>query len=198
MLKTAAAALVALSMLVPVTTASAEEEPAPQVDVVTVNGSGCPAGDADVRTDGRSFSIGYHTFLARAGGGSSPLDMRKNCQVNLRVSVPSGYTYGLARTTYHGYAHLQAGATALNRISIYIQGQSSTTTVNHPFTGPMSDEWDTSYQPGSAEIDWVPCGEQRNININAELRVAIGTADPDKLNFLIAESSRGTVRVRRC
>ncbi len=197
MLKTAAAALIALSMFVPVT-ASAEEEPTPRVDVVTVNGSGCVAGDADVRTEGRTFSIGYHTFLARAGGGSSPLDMRKNCQVNIRVSVPDGYTYGLSRTSYHGYAHLQEGATALNRLSIYIQGQSATTTVNHPFSGPVSDEWDTVYRPGNTDIDWVPCGERRNININAELRVTLGSADPDKLNFLIAESSRGTVRVRRC
>ena len=147
MLNTAAAALIALSMFVPVT-ASAEEEPtSARLDVVTVNGSGCPAGDADVRTDGRTFSIGYHTFLARAGGGSSPLDMRKNCQVNIRVSVPDGYTYGLSRTSYDGYAHLQEGATALNRLSIYIQGQSPTTTVNHPFSGPVSDEWDPSTGP---------------------------------------------------
>lgn len=197
MLNTAAAALFALSTLVPAGTA---EEPAPEpaIDVVTVNGSGCPAGDADVRTDGRTFSIGYHTFLARAGGGSSPLDMRKNCQINLRVTVPQGWTYGLARTSYEGYAHLQAGASGLNRVSTYLQGSSQTATVTHPLTGPFSDNWETHYRPNSSDIQWVPCGEQRNININAEVRVSIGSADPDRLNFAIVESSRGAVRVRRC
>ncbi|NKE63932.1 DUF4360 domain-containing protein [Lentzea sp. PSKA42] len=195
MLTTAAAALIALSALAP---ADAAEEPAPVLEVVTVNGSGCPAGDVDVKTNDRTFTIGYHTFLARAGGGSSPLDMRKNCQINIRVNVPQGYTYGLARTTYEGYAHLQDGATGLNRISTYLQGTSPTATVSQPFTGPFSDSWQTHYRPGSTEIQWSPCGERRNININAEVRVALGSADPDRLNFAIVESSRGVVRVKRC
>jgi hypothetical protein len=195
MLSTAAAALVALSALAP---ADAAQEPAAAIDVVTVNGSGCPAGDADVRTDGRTFTVGYHTFLARAGGGSSPVDMRKNCQINLRVTVPEGYTYGLARTTYEGYAHLQEGATGLNRVATYLQGSSATATVTHQFTGPFSDDWQTHYRPNSAAIQWSPCGAPRNININAEVRVTLGSADPDRLSFVIAESSRGAVRVRRC
>jgi hypothetical protein len=192
MLTTAAAALVALSALAPA------EQPAPFLEVVTVNGSGCPAGDADVQTDDRTFTIGYHTFLARAGGGSSPLDQRKNCQVNLRVNAPQGYTYGLARTTYEGYAHLQDGATGLSRISTYLQGTSPTATVTRTFTGPFSGDWQNRYRPDAAEIQWVPCGEKRNININAEVRVSLGSADPDRLNFAIVESSRGAVRVRRC
>jgi hypothetical protein len=195
MLTTAAAALVALSALVPADTA---EEPAPRIEVVTVNGSGCAAGDADVTTDGRTFTIGYHSFLARAGGGSSPVDFRKNCQVNIAVNVPDGYTYGLWRTTYTGYAHLQAGATGLNRVNVYLQGSSTGQTVDHTFTGPVSEDWQTSYRPGTEDVLWAPCGAQRNINVNAELRVNIGSADPDRLNFLIAESSRGTVRAKRC
>ncbi|ANZ34718.1 hypothetical protein BBK82_00115 [Lentzea guizhouensis] len=187
-----AAALLALSALVPVEA----EEPAPHIDVVTVNGSGCPAGDADVTTDGRDFTIGYHTFLARAGGDSSPTDFRKNCQVNIAVDVPDGYTYGLSRTTYTGYAHLHPGATGLNRVSVYLQGSSATDTVERSFTGPVSAGWQTAYRP--ADVLWAPCGTKRNININAELRVTLGSADPDRLNFLIAESSRGTVRVKRC
>jgi hypothetical protein len=195
MITTAAAALIALSALAPTEDAAA---PAPVLEIVTVNGSGCPAGDADVKTDGRTFTVGYHTFLARAGGGSSPLDQRKNCQLNIRVNVPQGYTYGLARTTYEGYAHLQEGATGLARISTYLQGTSPTATVSQPFTGPFSDDWALQYRPGPADVQWSPCGSPRNININAEVRVSLGTADPDRLNFAIVESSRGAVRVRRC
>ena len=70
--------------------------------------------------------------------------------------------------------------------------------MSHPFTGPFSDSWQTHYRPGPAEIQWAPCGERRNININAEVRVALGSADPDRLTFAIVESSRGAVRVKRC
>jgi len=194
MLSTAAAALFALSSLVPADAA----EVAPAVEVVTVNGSGCAAGDADVTTEGRTFTVGYHVFLARAGGGSAPTDFRKNCQLSLRVTVPDGYTYGLARTSYTGYVHLNQGATGLARVSTYLQGSSATRTVSRAFTGPVSDEWQLSYRPGAAETDWAPCGTQRNININAEVRVLLGTADPSRLNFANVESSRGAVRVRRC
>jgi hypothetical protein len=124
--------------------------------------------------------------------------MRKNCQINIRVNVPEGYTYGLARTTYEGYAHLQEGATALHRITTYLQGTTPNAVVNHPFTGPFSDDWQTQYRPAAADIQWSPCGSPRNININAEVRVVLGSADPDRLNFALVESSRGTVRVRRC
>ncbi|NGY60475.1 DUF4360 domain-containing protein [Lentzea sp. NEAU-D13] len=195
MLTTAAAALIALSALTPAEDAA---EPAPVLEIVTVNGSGCRAGDAEVTTDGRTFTVGYHEFLARAGGGSSPVDLRKNCQINIRVNVPQGYTYGLARTTYEGYAHLQEGATGLSRISTYLQGNSATATVSQSFTGPFSDSWETHYRPNSTDIQWSPCGSPRNININAEVRVSLGSADPDRLNFAIVESSRGAVRVRRC
>lgn len=192
MLTTAAAALIALSALAP-----AQDE-APVLEVVTVNGSGCAAGDADVKTDGRTFTIGYHTFLARAGNGSSPLEARRNCQISLRVNVPQGSTYGLARTTYEGYAHLQSGATGLSRVSTYLQGTSPTASVSQPFTGPFGGSWQTRYRPDSDDIQWAACGERRNINVNAEVRVVLGDADPDRLSFAIVESSRGAVRVRRC
>ena len=195
MLTTAAAALIALSALAPTEDAA---EPAPVLEIATVNGSGCPAGDADVKTDGRTFTVGYHTFLARAGGGSSPVDQRKNCQINIRVTVPEGYTYGLARTTYEGYTHLQQGATGLARISTYLQGTSPTAAVSRSFAGPFSDDWVTEYRPYPTDVQWSPCGSPRNININAEVRVSLGSADPDRLNFAIVESSRGAVRVRRC
>ena len=195
MLTTAAAALITLSALAPTEDAA---EPAPVLEIATVNGSGCRAGDADVQTDGRTFTVGYHEFLARAGNDSSPVDQRKNCQINIRVNVPEGYTYGLARTTYNGYTHLQAGATGLARISTYLQGSSATATVSQPFTGPFSDDWELLYRPSAADVQWSPCGSPRNININAEVRVSLGSADPDRLNFAIVESSRGAVRVRRC
>ena len=192
MLTTAAAALIVLSSPAPA------EAAAPFLEVVTVNGSGCPAGDADVTANGREFTIGYHVFLARAGGGSSPLEQRKNCQVSVRVTPPQGYTYGLARTTYEGYAHLQDGATGLSRVGTYLQGTSPTAVVSRSFTGPSSGEWQLRYRPDAADVQWVPCGERRNINVNAEVRVALGAADPERLSFAIVESSRGVVWTRRC
>ncbi|GLZ30974.1 hypothetical protein Lesp02_31630 [Lentzea sp. NBRC 105346] len=187
------AAMLALSTLVPADIAA----PA-QVEVVTANGSGCRAGTTDISTSGRTFTINYRAFLAQAGGGAGPVEFRKNCQLNLRVSVPAGYTYALARTSYRGFAHLEAGANALHRLNIYFQGMPQTTSVSFPFNGPRSDDWQTTYRPDVASIVWAPCGEARNLNVNAELRVNLGTSDRSRRSFMLAESSRGVVRTKRC
>ncbi|MBB5958630.1 hypothetical protein FHS29_005238 [Saccharothrix tamanrassetensis] len=163
---------------------------------MSVNGSGCPAGTADVSAGSTTFSVSYRAFVAHAGAGADAADSRKNCQLNLRVSLPPNHTYGLARTSYNGYAHLEPGATALHRINIYFQGSSNNTTLNFPFAGPMSDEWRSTYWPNPDDIVYSPCGGDRNLNINAELRVDLGTSDRAKRSFILAESSSGAVRTR--
>ncbi|WP_370947084.1 DUF4360 domain-containing protein [Amycolatopsis sp. cg5] len=192
MLTTAAATFLAVSsaMVTPVTPVT-DEVPV-GAEVVTVNGSGCPAGTAETSISGNTFSVSYRGFFAQAGGGASPVDSRRNCQLSVRTSLPPGYTYGLAATSYTGFAYLEAGVSALHRVSLYFQGTSSTVAVDRPFTGPLAGEWRSDYRP--AEIVYSPCGDSRNLNINAELRVA--TTDPAKRGFLVADASRGVLRAK--
>ncbi|SDZ00628.1 protein of unknown function [Amycolatopsis xylanica] len=190
MLTTAAATLLAVSSAV-VPATGTDEVPA-SVEVASVNGSGCPAGTADTSASGNTFSVSYRAFFAQAGGGANPADSRRNCQLSLRVSLPPGYTYGLAATSYTGFAHVEEGASALHRVSFYFQGTSPTVAVDHPFTGPLTGEWRSDYRP--AEIVYSPCGDDRNLNINAELRVR--TTDPSKRSFLVADASRGALRAK--
>ncbi len=195
MLTMAAATLLALSTVVTVDGTHGLDVPEPQtrIDVVVANGSGCPAGTAEISTHGRNFSISYHTFAAEAGSGVDPVDARKNCQLGIQVSLPPGYTYGLARSTYSGYIHLESGATALHRTGFYFQGSSDTTTLDFPFTGPITDQWRTTYRPAPHEIIYSPCGDRRNLNINSELRVDLGNSDRTKRNVIRADSSKGAV-----
>ncbi|GGP44668.1 DUF4360 domain-containing protein [Saccharothrix coeruleofusca] len=192
MLTTTAATLLAVSALIPIGSTADAEAPTPRVDVVTVNGSGCPAGTAEVSATGRTFTVSYSSFFAQAGDGADPVHLRRNCQLSIRVSLPANYTYGLARLSYNGFAHLEAGATALHRVSTYFQGTSPTTRLDTPFTGPMSREWTATYRPAPADIAYSPCGADRNLNINAELRVSPGNSDPSRRSFIAAESSSGT------
>ncbi|MEV0677758.1 DUF4360 domain-containing protein [Actinosynnema sp. NPDC050436] len=171
-------------------------EPPGRVEVVAVNGSGCPAGTADASVRGGTFSVTYDAFVARAGAGADPADARRNCQLSVRVDLPPGYTYGLARTTYSGYAHLEAGATALHRVSFYFQGSPVTTSVDFPYRGPMSDRWRSAYRPDPDEIVYSPCGGDRNLNINAELRVDVGNSNPAQRSYIRAESSQGSIQAR--
>ncbi|MQS17666.1 DUF4360 domain-containing protein [Streptomyces kaniharaensis] len=166
------------------------------IDVATVNGSGCPAGTAAVAVspDNTAFTVTYSSYLAQVGVGSKPTDFRKNCQLNLRVHVPQGFTYAIASADYRGFAHLEAGATAAQRASYYFQGQPETTYRTHRFSGPRDDNWQATDTVDIAALVFAPCGEQRNFNINTELRVGAGSSDPaSTTSFMTMDSTDGSI-----
>jgi hypothetical protein len=160
------------------------------VEVLTANGSGCPAGSADVTpsADNTSFTVAYDNYVARDGGGAEPTDIRKNCQLSLQVGVPQGFTFAIARADYRGYVYLRNGATASQNAYYYFMGESETTEVNNSFSGPISSRWHTSDVTAVAALVWAPCGEQVNLNVNTDLRVRAGTAESSR-NFISMDRS---------
>ncbi|RDI59018.1 DUF4360 domain-containing protein [Nocardia pseudobrasiliensis] len=166
------------------------------IDVVTVNGSGCPQGTAAVAVspDNTAFTVTYSQYTAQVGVGSTPTDFRKNCQLNLKVHVPGGFTYGIASADYRGFASLAKGATALERARYYFQGNSPTDFVDHTFKGSFEDDWQATDSTDVASIVYLPCGENRNFNINTQLRVDAGTSDPKKTtSFITMDSTDGAI-----
>jgi hypothetical protein len=165
------------------------------IDVATVNGSGCPQGTAAVAVapDNTAFTVTYSDYLAQAGGDSDPTAFRKNCQLNLIVHVPQGFTYAIASADYRGFLALQPGATGTQRASYYFQGSSSTAFRTHPFNGPYNDDWQATDSTDWAQLVWSPCGVLRNFNINTELRVNAGTSAPGKVSFMTMDSTDGDI-----
>ncbi|MEU7279060.1 DUF4360 domain-containing protein [Streptomyces sp. NPDC045431] len=167
------------------------------IEIATVNGSGCPLGTAAVAVspDNTAFTVTYSDYLAQVGVGAEPTDFRKNCQLNLVVHVPQGFTYAVASADYRGYASLAAGASAVQKASYYFQGSPSTVAKSHPYKGPYADNWQATDSTDWAQLVWAPCGEKRNFNINTELRVSAGTSDPTKTNSFIAmDSTDGDIK----
>ncbi|WP_019853904.1 DUF4360 domain-containing protein [Actinopolyspora mortivallis] len=166
------------------------------IDVATVNGSGCPEGTADVSVspDNKAFTVTYSDYLAEVGPDSDPTAFRKNCQLNLIVHVPQGFTYGIARADYRGFAHLAEGATGTQKASYYFQGDSETTHTSTTFEGAYSDNWQVTDETDIADIVYKPCGVQRNFNINTELRVNAGSSDSEETSFMTMDSTDGSIK----
>jgi hypothetical protein len=195
---TAAAALAVLFTLSSAPAHAAGTIPSDRVtiDVVTVNGSGCKQGTAEVivSPDNTSFWVIYSDYLAQAGKGAGATDFRKNCQLNLQINTPQGFTYGIAEATYAGFGHLERGAVGHQWVNYYFQGQSATTTWKHSFNGPFDDNWSITHRTEFSEIVWAPCGEKRNLNVNSALRVDKGSADANTNSFMTMDYQRGEVR----
>ncbi|WFB08298.1 DUF4360 domain-containing protein [Streptomyces sp. LX-29] len=166
-----------------------------QIEIATVNGSGCPAGTAAIAVspDNTAFTVTYSAYTAKVGAGAQPTDFRKNCQLNLIVYVPHGFTYAIASADYRGFAHLERGASAVQKASYYFQGSQQTMPISHPYAGPYSDNWQERDETEVGQVVWAPCGERRNFNINTELRVNAGSSDPRKTSFMAMDSVDGDI-----
>ena len=197
MLNAVAAALLASAIIIP--PGAPNETPPPDhitIDIVTINGSGCPAGTAAVAVseDNKAFTVTYSDYLAQVGVGAGATEFRKNCQLNLRVNVPQGFTYGIAQADYRGFAHLERGAYAVQKANYYFQGMSQNDTATHRYNGPHSDDWQATDHTEIAAIVYSPCGERRNFNINTELRVYKGTSDTTTTtSFVSMDSTDGAI-----
>jgi hypothetical protein len=166
------------------------------IDLVTVNGSGCPAGTAAVAVapDNTAFTVTYSKYLAQVGVGAGATDARKNCQLNVIVHVPSGFSYAIAETDYRGFGHLEAGATGVEKASYYFQGSQTTVGISHTFNGPLDDNWQATDKADLTAMVWSPCGALRNFNINTELRVNAGTSDPrTTTSFMTMDSTDSAI-----
>ncbi|MGW6412672.1 DUF4360 domain-containing protein [Streptomyces vinaceus] len=165
------------------------------VEVVNVNGSGCPSGTTAVAVapDNNAFTVTYSQYTAQSGPDSNPIDFRKNCQIALEVHIPQGYTYAIARADYRGFAHLAQGATALQRANYYFAGMPDNTAVNHRLSGPMNDNWQHSDTATAETLVYAPCGADRLLNINTELRVKSSSTDPSATSFISMDSTDGSV-----
>ena len=198
LLSGAVAALLATALPAAQHPSSGFTDPPPDkivIKVATVNGSGCPQGTTAVAVseDNTAFTVTYSDYLAQAGGDSNPTAFRKNCQLNLVVHVPQGFTYAVASADYRGFASLQQGANGTQRASYYFQGSSQTAFRTHPLSGPYNDNWQATDTTDWAQLVWAPCGVQRNFNITTERRVTAGTTSPGKVSFMTMDSTDGDI-----
>ena len=183
------AALFACLAIAPASARAATPSQPPHftVRLLTVLGSGCPYGTAAVSapTD-TTFTVTYSNYTASAGGGADPGDFRKNCQLNVLVGVPSGFTFGIAGVQYRGFASLDTGARGTLQADYYYAGQPGTYPQNHSITGPMSNDYE--FDDTQPVIAWAPCHFNNTVNVDTSLRVFQGT-DPSFFNLLTMDST---------
>ncbi|WP_035798019.1 DUF4360 domain-containing protein [Kitasatospora mediocidica] len=166
------------------------------IGLVTVNGSGCPAGTAAVAVspDDTAFTVTYSDYLAEVGVGARPTDFRRNCQLDVRVHAPQGFTYAIAEADYRGYAYLANGATSREQANYYFQGDPQTAYAAHAFAGPMDDDWQATDTTGIASLIYAPCGATRDLEINTQLNVGVGSSDPaTTTSFMTMDSTDGSL-----
>ena len=178
----------------PASAAPPSAPPSFTVRLLTANGSGCPVGTTAVsQLSSTSFTVTYSQYIADTGGGTSPLNFRKNCQLDTRVGIPAGWTFGVSEVDYRGYAHLGKGARGAVGASYYFAGLPGSSTQSHVIYGATDGDYEFDDRAGL--VTWAQCRTAIGLNINTSLRAYAGS-DRSYLNLLTMDStdvSLGTV-----
>jgi hypothetical protein len=170
------------------------------IEIVSWNGSGCPKDTVAGRLsdDREAFTIAYSEYTVQTGGDSKPTDMLKSCQLGLKVSVPQGFTYAVTQVDYRGYAHLEKGASLVQKGGFHFQGSTDGGTVTNRLPRRAGEFYDDNWQHTQDipvdQLVWRKCGEQPDLNINTELRVDRGSSNPKKVSLAAMDSFDGSIK----
>ena len=156
------------------TSAFATSPPWAHVESISYAGSGCPAGSVaeNLSDDLTAFTLLFDDYVAEVGPGISRREARKNCQINLDLKFPQGWSYTLFEVDYRGYVGIDRGVTALQSSRYYFQGNRHSCKFDTKFYGSMDDDYEIHDTVAASALVWSPCGANRSLNINTQVRLA--------------------------
>jgi hypothetical protein len=141
---------------------------------ISYAGSGCPAGTVaeNVSSDLKAFTLLFDSYIAEIGPGISARENRKNCQVLVDLDFPGGWSYSIVDVDYRGYVSAERGVTATQASAYYFQGQGATGRLTTDMRGPIDRDYQIRDTLGLNALVWSPCGAQRALNINSQVRLS--------------------------
>ncbi len=203
-------ALTAAPLLLAALSATAAQAQSPdyvRVRGISYAGTGCPAGTVsqNVASDYQAFTLLFDSFVAETGPNAPFSAKRKNCQINLDLDFPAGWSFTVFTVDYRGYVSLDGGVNALQQSQYYFQGQAQTGRLRTTMNGPTDRDYQIRDQLGVADQIWSPCGERRALNINAEVRLdsannqrGRGVITLDSIDGSLKTTQRYGLAWRRC
>ncbi|KAF5331964.1 hypothetical protein D9611_008848 [Ephemerocybe angulata] len=147
-----------------------------------------PTVEVPVAAEKTAVTVTFSEFFAEAGPGISISKNRKACQLTLGVSVPPGFTFGVASVDYRGYYQLDPKVTASQSSLYYFQGQLVQATSRSDLVGPV-DGAEYTYRDNFDLVSTVqsPCGQSTVLNINSDVRVS-NSANSKGQGYLATDS----------
>lgn len=165
---------------------------------ITAKGTGCPAGSvsASVSEDGAAFTVIYSQHLVELGPGGSPRARQSQCQVDVDLNVPRGWSVALARVGFRGYARLDARVRGVHRSSYHLPGISPRSAVaQRALVGPFDDDYGAGAVVPFDEPQWSRCGVKKDLRIVSQLHLD-GTRNAAGGGLMTVDSADGELAER--
>ncbi|KAK4032846.1 hypothetical protein C8A01DRAFT_20139 [Parachaetomium inaequale] len=161
---------------------------------VSVLGTGCPYGSADVTADpsNTALEIRLSEYVVRTGPGTMASDWRKNCKLTLNLEYDAGFQFSTLNTAITGFAYIPSGAQGQCQNSFSFTGAPGEVNYGINLSGGRDGRFSLSANPDIAA--WSPCGGSTAI-LNMNTQCWISPTEKQALIAVDRISSKLTVHV---
>jgi hypothetical protein len=158
------------------------------IEGITYAGSGCKAGSVAISktNDWKTVTLAFDDYIASIGPGEQFVNRRKNCNINVKLHYPQGYSYTLYQTDYIGHAELEDTVTGKQQSTYWFAGYPDKKAIlKSYFNGPLSKNYEFTDLLANEACVWSPCGASTTLNIDTEL--LLEAKDKKKSGFLTTD-----------
>lgn len=137
---------------------------------VAVDQADCGGGSYSVvnSPDGTSVSVLFDNFTARGSQAVAGV-VRTNCAVRIPLNLPAGYSLGVFRMDYRGFAHLDPGQGAHLSVDYGVGRQGRGRSFRRGLKGAFDGDFSFVEIIGSGLMKRAGCGEGAALNLSATL-----------------------------
>jgi hypothetical protein len=143
------------------------------IESISYGGSGCPQGTVgqSLSADRTRFTLIFDRYVTSVGPGIPLGDARKNCQINVNLRYPGGWSYSLSTVDYQGFLQLGAGHRATQSAIYYRAGSPLQARVSGSAAGPLIRDFVVRDTRTTSAYVWSPCGARVPLNINTAISI---------------------------
>lgn len=150
----------------------------------------CPQGTYSVvnAPDGTSLSILFDAFSLTSDGGAS---RSKECSLRVPLNLPEGYSLGVYRVDYRGFAYLQPKQTSELTVDYNLGPRGNGRHFSRKTRGTFDGEFLFTENIGAGLMKRVGCGQEAVLDVTVKLALQ-GDGPGDAMTAL--DSADGAAR----
>ena len=157
------------------------------IESLSYNGPSCPPGSAayNISEIGDAFTILFDRFTV--DGSATPSRVANGrCQIDARMKIPQGWTYGVQTMDFRGFLQLPDASTSLTQSAQVNLGGGSREISRWTISGPREEDFSYRF-PQSGETLWASCPGNAPMRIVSTLRVqGSGFVTVDSVDGVVA------------
>lgn len=142
--------------------------------------SGCPQGSYAVinSPDGGSLSVLFDDFVVEAGGSTGVQSAAKTCMLEIPLGLPAGYSLGIYKVDYRGFAALGRGELAELRVDYNLGPRANGRRFRRKVKGLYEGDFVFTETLGAGQMKRVGCCETAKLNVS----IILGLQSNDRID----------------